>query len=125
MAFWRHSTRNVNYTVNVPETRTRNYNVTVYDTVTEQVPETYTVCVPVQSEKAVQVLVCKQVPVTINVPVYSYPSASMDSGASYGGEVMMDSGAGCINCGGSVVGEGAIMEPAPMATGAGCTNCNQ
>ena len=93
--------------------RTRNYNVTVYDTVTEQVPETYNVCVPVQTERAVQVRVCKQVPVTVNVPVYSYPSASM------GGEVMMDGG----SYGGGVVGEGVIMESAPMATGAGCTNC--
>ena len=39
----------VNYTVCVPEQRTRTYNVTVYDNVSEQVPENYTVCVPVQS----------------------------------------------------------------------------
>jgi hypothetical protein len=68
----------------------------------------------VQSEKAVQVRVCKQVPVTVNVPVYSGASSMMFSGASYGGEVIMDGG---------VVGQGVIMESAPMATGAGCTNC--
>ena len=41
-------------------------NVTVYDCVTEQVPETYTVCVPVQTMKEVHVRVCQQVPVTVD-----------------------------------------------------------
>jgi hypothetical protein len=132
-------TRTVPYTVNVPQTRTRSYNVTVYDNVTEQVPESYSVCVPVQSMKAVQVQVCKQVPSTVQVPVYSAPASSgviMDSGASYGGgEVISggyDSGAsygggtiidGGASYGGEVI-SGGVIESAPMATGAGCTNCS-
>ena len=59
-------TREVSYTVCVPQERTRTYNVTTYDCVTEQVPETYTVCVPVQTMKEVQVQVCQQVPVTVD-----------------------------------------------------------
>jgi hypothetical protein len=101
--------RQVNYTVNVPETRTRSYNVTLYDNVTEQVPENYTVCVPVQTMRAVQVRVCRQVPTTVSVPVYG-GGAIIDSGASYGGGVISE---------GAVIGGGA-----PMATGAGCVNCN-
>ena len=70
--------------MNVPQTRTRSYNVTVYDTVNQQVPESYSVCVPVQSSKTVQVQVCKQVPSTVSVPVYSAPAAvNYDSGTSY------------------------------------------
>lgn len=59
-------TREVLYTVSVPEERTRNCEVTVYDTVIEEVPEEYTVCVPVTTMKPVQVRVCK--PVTVEIP---------------------------------------------------------
>ena len=58
--------REVSYTVCVPEERTRSYDVTVYDNVTEQVSESYTVCVPVKSTKEINVRVCHKVPVTVD-----------------------------------------------------------
>ena len=58
--------REVSYTICVPEERIRSYDVTVYDNVTEQVSETYTVCVPVQSTKEITVQVCQKVPVTVD-----------------------------------------------------------
>ena len=70
-------------------------NVEVYDNVTEQVPETYTVCVPVQTMRAVQVRVCKQVPTTVQVPVYGTGTGTVISG---GGVITPATGAGCVNC---------------------------
>jgi hypothetical protein len=96
--------REVCYTVNVPEQRTRCYNVTVYDDIIEQVAENYSVCVPVQSTRCVNVRVCRQVPVQIQVPVCCYGDAAVSTGVIHGGEVISD---------------GAVIE-----TGAGCTNCN-
>lgn len=58
--------REVSYTVCVPEERTHSYDVTVYDNVTEEVTESYTVCVPVKSTRKVQVKVCHKVPVTVD-----------------------------------------------------------
>jgi hypothetical protein len=66
--------------------------VTVYNTVTEQVAENYTVCVPVHGTKEVQVQVCRPVAVEVTVPVVS-------GGAGYGvisgGQ---SAGAGCSSC---------------------------
>tara|TARA_B100001939_G_C16483134_1_gene422181 strand:+ start:87 stop:362 length:276 start_codon:yes stop_codon:yes gene_type:complete len=59
-------TREVSYTVCVPEERTCSYDVTVYDEVTEEVSETYTVCVPVKSMKEIKVRVCKCIPITVD-----------------------------------------------------------
>ena len=53
--------REVCYTVMVPQKRTEKYNVTLYDTVTEEVPETYTVCVPHTEMRTVQRRVCRPV----------------------------------------------------------------
>ena len=56
----------MSYTVCNPEERTSSYNVTVYDDVTEEVSDSYTVCVPVKSTKEIKVRVCHKVPVTID-----------------------------------------------------------
>jgi hypothetical protein len=81
----------------------------VYDTVTEQVAENYSVCVPVTTMQEVSVQVCKQVPTTVQVPVYSAPAA-----VSYESAPM------------SYESAPMSYESAPvMQTGAGCTNCNQ
>jgi hypothetical protein len=58
--------REVSYTVCVPEERKCSYDVTVYDNVTEEVTESYTVCVPVKSTKQIKVKVCHKVPVTVD-----------------------------------------------------------
>ncbi len=61
--------REVCYTVLVPQTRTWTEMVTTYRQVAEQVPYTYTVCVPVQEEQEIEVQVCQMVATTIDVPV--------------------------------------------------------
>jgi YTV protein len=61
-------TRDVNYTVCVPQTKTTTHEVTTYKCVPEEKVEEYTVMVPHQVEKEVQVCVCKMVPKTIQVP---------------------------------------------------------
>ena len=58
-------TRDVSYTVCVPETRTRNVQVVRYERVPEERTQTYTVMVPFTVDKEVQVRVCKMVEKTI------------------------------------------------------------
>ncbi|MEL6898342.1 MAG: hypothetical protein AAFP90_19770, partial [Planctomycetota bacterium] len=97
-----------------PQTRTRNYNVTVYNTVNEQVPESYSVCVPVTTQSAVQVQVCKPVAVQVQVPVYTQGGGvSVSGGVISGGELIQ--GGGTVYSGGT-----ATM----IAPGSGCTNCS-
>jgi hypothetical protein len=64
-------TKEVPYTVCVPQQKTWTETVTTYQQVPEEVTRTVTVCVPVQVEKEVQVNVCHMVPKTIQVPVHS------------------------------------------------------
>ncbi len=65
------ATRDVTYTVCVPEQRTRTCNVTTYKTVTEPQTQQYTVMVPHTEQREVTVMVCHMVPkqVTCVVPV--------------------------------------------------------
>jgi YTV len=65
--------REVAYTVCVPEQRTRTRNVTTYKTISEQKTQKYTVMVPRTVQKEITVTVCKMVPqqVTCQVPVYA------------------------------------------------------
>jgi hypothetical protein len=62
--------KEVTYTVCVPQTRTETFNVTTYKSVPEQRTVTYNVCVPEVVEREVDVTVCKMVPKTIQVPVH-------------------------------------------------------
>jgi len=55
-------TRDIEYTVCVPQTRTRTDQVTTYKNVSSEKVESYTVMVPHEVEKEVQVRVCKMVP---------------------------------------------------------------
>jgi hypothetical protein len=65
--------REVKYTVCVPHTETRNEQVCCYETRAVQKTENYTVMVPHETEKVVQVQVCKMVPKTIQVPCCTTP----------------------------------------------------
>jgi hypothetical protein len=66
------ASRDVTYTVCVPEQRTRTCNVTTYRTVSEPQTQRYTVMVPHTVQQEVTVMVCHMVPqqVTCTVPVY-------------------------------------------------------
>jgi hypothetical protein len=75
-------TRQVNYTVCQPKTVTRTHNVTRYEQVAEEKTATYTVCVPHQVQKEVEVPVCRMVPKTVTVPV---STGGCDSGHCGGG----------------------------------------
>jgi hypothetical protein len=69
--------REVQYTVCVPQTRSETYDVTTYRCVPEEQVVNYTVMVPRKVERQVQVRVCRMVPRTITerVPV-SQPCAT-------------------------------------------------
>jgi hypothetical protein len=64
--------RDVTYTVNVPQTQTKTFDVTSYKTVAEEKTETYRVRVPHPVQKEVDVRVCKMVPQTVTVPIGGY-----------------------------------------------------
>ena len=66
-------TKQVSYTVCVPVTKTTTKTVCNVKCVPQQVPQTYTVMVPVQVEEVVPVRVCQMVPRTITVPVCCRP----------------------------------------------------
>ena len=57
-----------NYTVCVPEERTRTYSVTRYEQQPEQKTVTYSVCVPQTYTEEVPVRVCHMVAKQIEVP---------------------------------------------------------
>jgi hypothetical protein len=78
--------RDVNYTVCVPEERTRTYTVTRYEQQPEQKTVTETVCVPRTYTEEVPVRVCHMVARQIEVPA---------CGGCGGG----DCGGGCGGCG--------------------------
>jgi hypothetical protein len=61
--------KEVSYTVMVPQQKEETYSVTVYDTVAEEKTETYTVCVPRHVTKEVAVTVCRMV--AVEEPVVS------------------------------------------------------
>jgi hypothetical protein len=61
-------TRDVNYTAWVPQTRTTPHKITTYKCVPAERVQQYTVMVPHQVQKEVQVRVCRMVPKTIQVP---------------------------------------------------------
>lgn len=73
-------TREVTYTVCVPQVQTRQVPVTTYTAVPSEQKQTYTVMVPYTVEKEVQVPVCRMVAKTIvcKVPVWA-PCNSCDS----------------------------------------------
>ena len=60
----------------VPEQRTRSCDVTTYKCVAEEKTEEYTVNVPHQVEKEIEVRVCKMVPKTVMVPADSCGDSS-------------------------------------------------
>jgi hypothetical protein len=61
-------TRDVQYTVCVPQQQTRTFNVTEYRRVAEQKTVQDTVMVPYTEQREVEVRVCKMVPQTVMVP---------------------------------------------------------
>ena len=61
-------TKEVQYTVCVPQTVTKTHQVTVCNRVPYEKEVTYTVCVPQQVTKEVDVRVCKMVQQTVMVP---------------------------------------------------------
>ncbi len=63
--------RDVTYTVCVPQEKTETYQVTTYKMVPEERTVDYTVCVPHQVQKEVEVTVCKMVPQKVTVPACS------------------------------------------------------
>ena len=88
----------VNYTVCVPQQKTRTYTVTRTKCVLEEKTQTYTVSVPVQVEKQVNVRVCKMVPKEIQ--------RSVGNGC---GAVSAAGNGGCNGC-----------SAAPAASNCGC-----
>lgn len=82
-------TKDVTFTVNVPEYQAEEYTTIRYDQVAEDVVEEYTVRVPVPSYREIQVQVCKLVPdlvpVTINIAApATFQSMPVADGVSYG-----------------------------------------
>ena len=75
-------TREVPYTVCVCQTRTRQQQVTEYKQVAVQKVENYTVMVPHEMEKDVQVCVCKMVAQTVTVPAATCCTNSCDNRAT-------------------------------------------
>ena len=77
--------REVPYTVTVPQTRTRQVNITEYETVAERRTQPYTVMVAYTERQQVPVSVCRMVPRTITqrvaVPVHA--AAACPTGACY------------------------------------------
>jgi hypothetical protein len=74
-------TREVSFTRMVPEERTKSFEVTRYECVPEERTQAYTVNVPYQVDKEIQVQVCKMVPKTIMVPACnSYASNGCGGG---------------------------------------------
>lgn len=67
------ASREVTYTVCVPEQRSRTVNVTTYKTIAEPQTQRYTVMVPRTVQREVTVMVCQMIPqqVTCTVPVYA------------------------------------------------------
>jgi hypothetical protein len=93
-------TREVPYTVCVPQPRTETYNVTICRTVPEERTVNYTVMVPQQVERQVQVRVCNMVPrtITCQVPVYNHCNYNQ---GGYGGGCQVGGGCyhgGCNTC---------------------------
>jgi hypothetical protein len=78
-------TREVPYTVCIPQTRTQTVNVTVCRTVPEERTVNYTVMVPQQVEKQIQVKVCHMVPKTIHCRVPVYNQCAYSTGCGHGG----------------------------------------
>lgn len=97
-------TKEVSFTVNVPETKLEPITTTRFDTVTEEVSEAYTVRVPVQSTKEVQVQVSRMVPKL--VPMTIYPCSSAGQRAV----------GGCASCGTPTL--------APQLQQSGCAGCD-
>lgn len=99
-------TKEVSYTVNIPETKVEPFTRTKYETVQEELSEEYTVRVPVTVYKDVQVQVSRMVPKL--VPVTIYPCSGNNSGQSnvHGG--------GCTNC---------LPATSSAAPSAGCPSC--
>lgn len=99
-------TKEVSYTVNIPETKVEPFTRTKYETVQEELSEAYTVRVPVTVYKDVQVQVSRMVPKL--VPVTIYPCSGNMSGQS------TVHGGGCTNC---------LPATSPAAPSAGCPSC--
>jgi hypothetical protein len=59
-------TKEVSYTVMVPQEKEETYTVCSYECVPEEKTQTYTVCVPHQVTKQVPVKVCKMVAVEVS-----------------------------------------------------------
>ncbi len=76
-------TKEVTYSVKVPQPRTRIYTVTRYDRVPEEKIENYTVRVPVQIVKDVKVQVCKMVPRVVTVNINPCGGCSRGCGGHY------------------------------------------
>ena len=69
--------KEVCYTVMVPQQRTANYCVTMYDNVCETKTQSYTVCVPKCVTKQVAVKVCRTV--NVEVPVDACSGCTSDA----------------------------------------------
>ena len=75
-------TRQVPVTVCVPEKRTRTHQVTLYRDVTDVKTEKYTVMVPHQVQKQIQVPVCRVVPQTVQQTVCKWVCDAAPAAAS-------------------------------------------
>lgn len=105
-------TKEVTFTVNVPEVVVEPYTTTRYDQVAEDVVEEYTVPVTVPTMKEVQVQVCRMVPRL--VPVTIDPCAQgQGTGAN-----------GCAGCGstGGCAGCGSTSSPVAVPQSGCCGN---
>ncbi len=99
-------TKDISFTVQVPEVQAEPYTTTRYEQIAEDVVEEYTIKVPVPSYREVQVQVCKMVPklvpVTIQQPVVTtsvapaYPTVRMIGGSQ--GAVYNGSSCGTGSC---------------------------
>lgn len=107
--------KEVSYTVNVPDTQVETVTATRYETVEEVVNEQYTerVAVPVSKEVQVQVtrMVPKLVAFQVNITASCSSGSSMPVNGGYAPGYGTGSGCGC----GAAIGTGTSM--------GGCSNC--
>ena len=90
-------TREVPYTVQVPETKQETYNVTTYRSVPVTSTQDYNVSVPYTEQEEYTVQTCVSVPQTVQVPVITSASgavSSIDGGGAGGGGVIINGGGG-------------------------------
>ncbi|MCA9192224.1 MAG: hypothetical protein KDB03_10690 [Planctomycetales bacterium] len=108
-------TKEVSYTVRIPETKVEPITTTRFDTVTEDHVEQYSVRVPVSVPREVQVQSSRMVPKL--VPITVYPCSGVVPSAPAAPGVMIGP-SGCNNC-----GQVPTMAPQILMHAPACSNC--